>query len=247
MIQTLTIIIPAFNESKRILRTLDEIDSYIQKRKLQDLVSVIVINDGSLDDTELIIQNWISNTAKNKNLFQVSGYAQNQGKGYAVNQGISKATGDLILYIDADGAAPIEELEKLLSVLKNGFDVVIGSRVIRMDNSKVKMSFLRRFTGRVFHTILSLLKLAEFKDTQCGFKLFKSSAAKKLAQYQQCFGFSFDIEYLFLLKNMDYKIKEVPINWCHVPGSKVNLLRDSIKMLIEVLKIRFIYKYNLKT
>jgi dolichyl-phosphate beta-glucosyltransferase len=102
------------------------------------------------------------------------------------------------------------------------------------------MSFTRKLSGRIFHFILNMLDLADVRDTQCGFKLFKSHLAKKLTQNQKCFGFSFDIEYLFLAKRYGSKIKEVPINWHHVEGSKVNIFKDSIKMLLEVLKIRFI-------
>lgn len=245
MNKPLTIIIPAFNESKRILKTLNEIDEYILKKSLKKFLRVVVVNDGSSDDTEQTVKNWIQTKCKNKELFEIFGYTPNRGKGYAVREGFLRASTDLILYTDADGAAPIDEVGKLLLAIEDNFDAAIGSRVIKTSDSKVTMSVLRRFTGRIFHTILSILGLAEFKDTQCGFKLFKSSLAKKLAQNQKCFGFSFDIEYLFLAKKWGYKIKEVPINWYHIEGSKVNVFRDSIKMLIEVLKIRFFYKYNI--
>ncbi len=244
MNETLTIVIPAFNESKRILKTLNEIDEYIFKKSLKNFLRVIVVNDGSLDDTELTVKNWIQLKGKNKELFQVLGYTPNYGKGYAVREGFLRASTDLVLYTDADGAAPIIEAEKLLAAIKDGYDVAIGSRVIKTSNSEVTMSVFRRFIGRIFHMILSILGLAEFKDTQCGFKLFRSAIAKELVQNQKCFGFSFDIEYLFLLKRMGYKIKEVPISWYHVGGSKVNIFKDSIRMLLEVLKIRFVYKYN---
>lgn len=242
---SLTIVIPAYNESNRILRTLSDIDKYISTNSLQKVFQALIINDGSLDETEQTVKNWIKFESHNKDLFQVYGYMPNRGKGYAIKEGFLKAKTDLVLYTDADGAAPIAEVEKLLLVINDGYDVAIGSRVIKRADSKVTMSAIRRFIGRIFHSILNILSLAEFKDTQCGFKLFKSSIARDLAENQKCFGFSFDIEYLFLLKKMNCKIKEVPINWYHVEGSKVNIFRDSIKMLIEVLKIRFLYKYNI--
>ena len=244
MNKSITIVIPAFNESKRIYKALDDVDLYISKISKTDLFEVIIVNDGSTDNTLGVVNDWIQNKSKNKKCFQLISYIPNRGKGYAVRKGFLKVSTDLVLYTDADGAAPIGEIEKLLLAIEDNFYAAIGSRMIKTSNSEVKMSFMRKFTGRIFHTILSILGLAEFKDTQCGFKLFKSSLANKLAQNQKCFGFSFDIEYLFLAKKLGYKIKEVPINWYHVQGSKVSIFRDSVKMLIEVLKIRFFYKYN---
>ncbi len=245
MNETLTIVIPAFNESKRIYKTLDDIDSYINKISKPDFFQIIIVNDGSTDNTTDVVNNWSQNESKNKKCFQLVSYMPNRGKGYAVREGFLKVSTDLVLYTDADGAAPIEEIEKLQKAINEGFDLVIGSRILKDSTSEVSMSFTRRFSGRIFHSVLSMFDLARVKDTQCGFKLFKSSLAKKSAQNQKCFGFSFDIEYLFLAKKWGYKIKEVPINWYHVEGSKVNIFRDSVKMLIEVLKIRFLYKYNI--
>lgn len=242
--KTLTIIIPAFNESKRILKALNDIDSYVSRTKTQEKFKVIVVDDGSLDNTREVVKNWIQNESKNKELFSVISYVPNRGKGYAVQEGFFRASTELVLYTDADGACPIQEVEKLLPWASNGYDIVVGSRIIESQDTKVKMSFLRRVIGRGFHLVLSLLNLAEIKDTQCGFKLFKSTCAKKLAQNQKCFNYSFDIEYLFLAKKFGFKLKEVPVNWYHASGSKVNLFKDSIKMFIEVLKIRFVYKYN---
>ena len=245
MNETLTIIIPAFNESSRITKALNDIDSYISKISKPDLFQVIIVNDGSTDNTSGVVNGWIQNESKNKKCFQLTGYMPNRGKGYAVNLGFLKASNSIVLYTDADGAAPINEVQKLLEAIKSDYDAAIGSRVIKDKDTKVSMSFTRRLTGRVFHLVLSILGLASLKDTQCGFKLFRMDAAKKLAENQKCFGFSFDIEYLFLLKKFGYKIKEVPINWYHIEGSKVNIFRDSVKMLVEVLKIRFLYKYNI--
>lgn len=247
--KTLTILIPAFNESKRIVKTLDNIDAYISKtsslyNSLPYKLNATVVSDGSTDNTDSTVNEWIQNKSKNKNSFTMISYKPNKGKGYAVREGILNIESDFILYTDADGASPIEELEKLISWIDKGFDIVIGSRIVKDNNSKVKMSFIRRFVGRVFHSLLKLCDLADVVDTQCGFKLFKTTVVKKIAINQKCFGFSFDIEYLYLARMFGYKIKEVSINWYHVEGSKVNLAKDSIKMFIEVLKIRFINKYN---
>lgn len=241
---SLTIVIPAYNESKRIIKTLNDIDSYILKNPLSLSFQVIVVNDGSTDNTEATVNNWIQKESKNKGCFKIITYIPNHQKGYAVREGILNAVCDLILYTDADGASPIQEVEKLIHWINSGFDIACGSRILKDEDTKVSMSFQRRFVGLIFHLVLRLCSLANLRDTQCGFKLFKLEAAKRLAKSQQCFNYSFDIEYLFMAKKFGYKIKEVPINWYHVEGSKVNILRDSIKMFLEVLKIRFIYKYN---
>lgn len=244
MNETLTIIIPAYNESARISKCLYDIDTYITEKNKANLFKVIVVNDGSTDNTQDTVNNWVQKDARNKNCFCVINYKPNKGKGNAVKTGILNTTSDLVLYTDADGASPAKEFEKLLHSINSGADVAIGSRVLKDEKSNVKMTLKRRFIGLVFHLILKSLNLADVKDTQCGFKLFKTEALKKIAKEQKCLNYSFDIEYLFLAKKFGCKITEVPINWYHVEGSKISILRDSIKMLLEVLKIRFIYKYN---
>lgn len=243
--RSVSIVIPSYNESERIIAYLDLIKDYISSSMKTRIEEVIIVNDGSKDNTEEVVSNWIESLElQEKEKFSVVGYGQNQGKGFAVREGFLQSSSDFIMYTDADGASPIEEIEKLLLGVSSGYDVCCGSRVLKDESVKVKMSFNRRFTGFVFHIILQILGLAELQDTQCGFKLFKKEVAKKLAKEQKCFNFSFDIEYLFLSKKYGYKIKEIPINWNHVKGSKVNVIVDSLKMLYEVLKIRFIYKYN---
>lgn len=239
---SLTILIPAYNETNRITSSLDKIDEYISKKN--NLIKVLIVNDGSTDDTELKVNTWIQKNSKNKDDFELLSYTPNRGKGYAIREGFLKINTDVVLYTDADCASPVEESERLVGFLKDGYDIICGSRILRNNNTKVKMSFMRRCVGFVFHTFLFLLGLANLKDTQCGFKLFKTPAAKKIATSQQCFNYSFDVEYLYLAKKFGYKIKEVSVNWQEISGSKVNVLRDSIKMLIGILKIRFVYKYN---
>lgn len=244
MNQTLTIVIPAYNESKRIIKNLGSIDRYIARRQLENLFKVLIVDDGSTDVTKEVVENWINYDSKNKSCFSLISHKPNKGKGYTVKRGFSEVTTDLVMYTDADGACPIEEVEKLIHSIDNGYDVACGSRILKDGNVKVNIGAKRRFIGLIFHMILRVLGLADLKDTQCGFKLFTTSSARKIVEGQKCFGYSFDVEYLFLAKRFGFKIKEVPVNWYHVEGSKVNLLRDSIKMLLEVLKIRFVYKYN---
>lgn len=243
--KSLTIIIPAYNESKRIIPTLLSIDSYIGTKSVENLVHVIVVNDGSKDDTEGVVRKWIKSICRNKESFELVSYQKNQGKGFAVREGIERANSDLILYIDADGSIPITELGKLIQEIDIGFDVVCGSKFLTGDNTSVKMKLNRRIADMIFHLILKLLRLNILKDTQCGFKLFKAEIAKTLATNQKCFNYAFDIEYLFLAKKCGYKIKEVPVSSHHQEGSKLNLVVDGLRMLIDIFKIKFIHDYNI--
>lgn len=242
---SLTIVIPAFNEARRIVSTLSDIDKFISEENLTDSYKVLVVSDGSTDNTNEVVSRWINLHCKNKISFELYSYTPNKGKGYAIREGFLRSKTDLVMYSDADGASSVHELSKLLSFIDEGYDVVCGSRILRDREVKVKMGIKRRIVGLVFHVILRVLGLANLMDTQCGFKLFKKEVVDKIIQEQKCFNYSFDVEYLFLAKLYGCKVKEVAVNWEHIHGSKVSILRDSVKMLLEVLKIRFVYKYNI--
>lgn len=242
---SITIVIPAFNEAKRITSTLSNIDKYITERFEGNNCKVIVVDDGSTDETKEVVVNWINSCCKNKGSFIIHAYFPNVGKGYAIKEGFLRSYAELVIYSDADGASPIQELDRLIPFIEEGFDVVCGSRILKGTGVRVKMGFKRRIVGLIFHLILRFLGLANLMDTQCGFKLFKKDVADKIVHYQKCFNYSFDVEYLFLSKLLGYRVKEVAVNWEHIHGSRVSILRDSVKMLLEVLKIRFVYKYNI--
>ncbi|NLF24039.1 MAG: glycosyltransferase, partial [Deltaproteobacteria bacterium] len=164
----------------------------------------------------------------------------NRGKGFAVRIGMLNARGNLLLFADADGSAPIAELPRLEEALKQGAQIAIGSRALVSPETHVKARWYRRLPGRIFNLSVNLLVLPEFADTQCGFKLFTAKAARFLFERQRANQFSFDIELLFMAHQVGLKVVEVPINWQHVRGSKVSLLKDSIKMFVDifVFKIR---------
>jgi len=148
------------------------------------------------------------------------------------------ALGALILYDDADGASPIEEFARLEAAMNLGADIAIGSRAIFAADTAVKTIFIRKAMGRVFNLLVNLLLLPQITDTQCGFKLFRRAVARRIFSQQHADGFSFDVEILFLAKRAGFKITEVPINWTNVPGSKVNLIKDSLLMFIDVVRFR---------
>src|SRR3989338_4908484 len=177
---TITIIIPAYNESQRISRTLFEIDAYITKTSSQNQIKVITVDDGSIDNTENVVKNWIKDRCINKQCFETISYLPNHGKVYAVREGFLKAESDVVLYTDADGACSINELEKLMLWLDRGFDITCGSRILKNDISEVKMSFKRRLSGLVFHSILKFFGLASPKTFKIEWKTNPDNLRLKL-------------------------------------------------------------------
>ncbi len=230
----LSIIIPAYNEGKRIENTLKTWLAYLKKNKWN--FELIVVDDGSKDNTFIIVK-------KFKNVKLIS-YKPNHGKGHAVRTGVLASKGDYVLFCDADLSTPVEELGNLFPYLNN-YEIVIASRALK--ESRVKTLFIRKFLGRIFNFIVGILMSFYIKDTQCGFKLFRKEAAKEIFNKQIINGWAFDVEILFLAKKLDYKTKEVPIKWQHFEHEGVTPARQTIKMFKEVLKIRLnslLGKYN---
>lgn len=229
----ISVIIPVYNESKRIVPSLMAIIDYC--KKTFNMYEIIIIDDGSTDNTKEVL----SEIVKNNNIKFIT-YEKNKGKGYAVRQGILVSKGNFILITDADLSTPIEEVEKLLIFCESCYDVVIGSRWLKESEILIKQPWWREVMGRVFNIIVrSLLKL-EFMDTQCGFKLLRGEVGKYLAKRAIIDRFAFDVEILYLSKKEGFKIKEVPVKWLNSKDSKVKPIRDSLNCLIDVIKIKFI-------
>ena len=221
----LSVVIPAYNEEKRIESTLKKCLDYLNSQRYD--FELIVVDDGSSDKTAAIVK-------KFKQVKLVN-YGANQGKGHAVKIGILNSTGDYVLFCDADLSTPIEEVGKLLKFIKD-YDVVIASRALKESNVKTK--FYRRLLGRGFAFIVNLFAVSGVKDTQCGFKLFKNQASKKIFVKQLISGWAFDVEVLFLARKFGYKIKEVPVRWMHFDHAGVNPTGSTFRMLREIFKIR---------
>jgi dolichyl-phosphate beta-glucosyltransferase len=168
--------------------------------------------------------------------------ADNRGKGYAVRTGIVNSRGNQILFADADGATPIAELERLEAAIAAGADVASGSRAAHASDDTVDARPLRRFMGRTFHRLVEGLTVRGILDTQCGFKLFRGPVAHALFSRMRMSGFSFDVEVLMMAQGQGYRITEVPVNWTHQPGSKVNLVSDSARMAWDLFTIRRRYR-----
>ena len=234
MAPMVSIVIPAFNEAARIENTIREVQHFLQRFPFPH--ELIIVYDGSVDDTPKIIERSRFpgiRSLRNEN---------NHGKGYAVRQGVLAATGDYVLFSDADLSAPIEELEKLLDVaLKEKADVVIGSRAVDRSMIQVHQSAMRESGGILFNWVVRLLLGLRLHDTQCGFKLFKRDRMLNIFKKQTTDGFGFDPELLFLAAKSGLKIREVPVRWSHAEGSKIRFLRDGIGMFLDLVRIRWNY------
>lgn len=229
----LSIIIPAYNEEKRIEGTLDEIFHFLQKR--YDRYEVIVVDDGSTDKT-LDLLNRINNQHRS---LKVLHHKKNRGKGYAVKRGMLNACGKYVLFCDADSSTPIDELDAFICYLQNGYDVVIGSRNMEGADVKIYQPPIRRKMGQVFTVLTQRLLVSEISDITCGFKCFRGDIVRDIFLRQQLHDWSFDAEILFITQERGYKIKELPVCWSDVSGTKVKLLRDSTRSFWGLLKIRF--------
>jgi len=229
----LSIIIPAYNEEKRIEKTLREINNYLKKQSYDS--EILVVSDGSRDRTNEIVKNLRETEIKNLNLIEEK---ENYGKGYAVRIGMLKANGKYRLFSDSDNSTPIEQIEKIWPEFEKGFDIVIGSRDIKGAILDPPQKFLRRVLGKIFILVRKIIiGLWELQDTQCGFKAFTEQSALEIFPKCKINRFAFDPEVLLIAKKFGFKIKEIPIYWKNDPLSKVKF-KSMVKMFIDLLKIR---------
>jgi dolichyl-phosphate beta-glucosyltransferase len=232
----LSVIVPAFNEERRLPPTLIDIIDFFDRKAIS--YEVLVIDDGSADSTAEVVRKF-ERVRSQVRLIQLP---KNYGKGHAVRLGVLNSRGSRILFADADGATPIQEFDRLEAALLSGADIAIGSRALASTDTKVATSIHRRFLGRVFNKCVNLILLPTIADTQCGFKMFTRKTAMFLFRRQRADRFSFDVELLYMAHKANLNIKEVPINWTNVPGSKVNLVRDSLAMFRDVFRFRVIHR-----
>lgn len=229
----ISIIIPAYNEEKRLSRTLEKVDEYLKKQSFS--YEIIVVSDGSKDKTSQVVKDLIPRI---QNLRLIDN-KENHGKGYVVRQGMLDAKGEYRLFTDADNSTSIDQIEKMLPEFEKGFKVVIGSRDIKGAVIATPQSWIRRRLGDIFNLIVQVISgLWGIWDTQCGFKGFTSKAAEDIFQKCKIDRWAFDVEILVISKKLGYKIKEIPVTWVNDPESKVKL-KGMIKMLFEVFQIRW--------
>jgi dolichyl-phosphate beta-glucosyltransferase len=228
----LSVVVPAYNEETRIGQTLRRMLEYLDAQNYT--FELLIVDDGSTDNTRAVVRE----TAADRENVRVLHYAENRGKGYAVRYGMLHAAGDFILFSDADLATPIEEAEKLFNSQRKGDEVVIASRDLPGSVLERRQSALREFGGKLFNRCVQMIAVPGIRDTQCGFKLFTRAAAQNIFSRCQIDNFSFDVEVLYLARQLGYPIVEVPVRWIHREGSKVRFLRDAWRMLKTLFRIR---------
>jgi dolichyl-phosphate beta-glucosyltransferase len=228
----LSIVIPAFNETARLPGTLRDVTTYLDDTGVH--AEVIVVDDGSRDATSTVVRAAIAQDPR----IRLIRLPRNRGKGYAVRVGVLSAVGRHVLFSDADGATPLSEVERLIAALKRGADIAIGSREQRTAGVQVRARLGRRIAGRLFHQIVKFTGVSEISDTQCGFKLFPADVAADLFPRLRLDGYAFDVELLLVAQRRGLRIAEVPVNWTHQPGSKINVVTDGLRMAYDVLRVR---------
>jgi dolichyl-phosphate beta-glucosyltransferase len=233
----LSVIIPAYNEEKRLPNTLRLVDEYLKRQKYE--YEIIVVNDGSKDKTAQIVQD-LKLQITNLKLIDRK---ENKGKGYSVKEGMLKAQGEYRLFMDADNSTSIDQIEKMWPWFEKEYDIVIGSRDIKGAILDPPQPFFRRFVGKIFRWASNIIcGTWGILDTQCGFKCFTKKAAETIFPRTKIERFAFDVEILVIAKILGLKVKEIPVYWRNDPNSKVKL-KSAIKMGLDLFKIRW---YKLK-
>jgi glycosyltransferase involved in cell wall biosynthesis len=227
--RSISIIIPAYNEEKRLPATLQRVRAYLDAASW-DFAEIVVVDDGSHDGTAELAR------AAGARVLQNPG---NRGKGYTVRHGMLEARGEWALFTDADLSSPIEELDKLIDAVdRAGAQAAIGSRAVDRSLVGVHQPLFREYIGRLFNLVIRAITGLPFHDTQCGFKLFEAAAAREIFQRQRLDGFGFDVEVLFIAQRLGYRALEVPVRWNDVAGTKVSLWRGMAAFL-DPLKVRW--------
>lgn len=233
MLPETTIVIAAYNEEQRLPDTLVKIQSYLAATEHH--AEIVVVDDGSTDSTAALVQA-LSEQIPGLRLIS---YPRNRGKGYALRKGVLSSRGKVVLVTDADLSTPIEELETLRPHLhSHGHHIAIGSRALPLSEIVQAQPAWRRGMSRTFNRMVKFLVLDDFKDTQCGFKLFSGEVARSLFHKARIDRFAYDVEILALAKNQGYRVAEVPIKWKNSTASKVRPVLDSLQMLADLVKIR---------
>lgn len=231
--RAISVIVPAYNEERRIGRTLERVLEYLGRAGRP--FEVIVVDDGSVDGTADVVRR----VAASEPRVRLVCLDRNRGKGMAVRRGVLESTGEVVLFSDADLSTPIEEVETLAARLANGSDVAIGSRSARGARVEVHQPWYRELMGKGFNVLVRVLAIPDFVDTQCGFKCFTRDAARAVFARARIDRFAFDVEALVIARCLGYRVVEVPIRWADEPHSRVGVVRDSLSMFLDLLRIRW--------
>ena len=229
MRRSISIIIPAYNEEKRLPATLERVRTYLNGSSWE-FSEIVVVDDGSQDTTAEVARRFGARVLENPG---------NRGKGYTVRHGMLEARGEWALFTDADLSAPIDELGRLWSAVeREGAPAAIGSRALDRSLIGVHQPSFRENMGRIFNFAMRLATGLPFRDTQCGFKLFETAVAREIFRRQRLDGFGFDVEVLYIARRLGYRTLEIPVRWNDVTGTKVSLWRGLMAFL-DPLKVRW--------
>lgn len=235
----LSVVVPAYNEERRLGATLDRIAGYLDERGLQ--AEILVVDDGSIDGTARIADENLR--GRRGRLVRNPG---NRGKGYSVRRGVLEASGRWVLLTDADLSSPIEEHEVLAAAVREkDLDVAIGSRAIDPGKVEIRQNFIRQTMGKTFNFAIRAMTGLPFRDTQCGFKLMDLSRVRPIFETMVVDRFAFDVEFLFLSMRFGLSVAEIPVVWRNAPGSKVSVFRDPLNMLTDVARVRWRFRRGL--
>lgn len=232
----LSVIIPVYNEEKRVSKTLEGVFKYLKAKRMT--AEILVVDDGSRDKTLQVVGKF-KRQSTSRRMLKILKHSVNKGKGAAVRTGALAANGKVLIYMDADNATALSEFEKFKPIVKRGVDVVVGSRAIDRKQVKVHQPLYREVIGRVGNIIIQALVVPGISDTQCGFKAFSQKAAKSIFPLQRIDGFGFDVELLFISKKHGFSILETSVEWKDDPNTRVNALRDSIRTFTDLFIIRW--------
>jgi dolichyl-phosphate beta-glucosyltransferase len=235
---TLSIVIPVFNEERRLRKLLDGLQADAERIASSldlELLEVIVVEDGSTDRTAELLAEFDGLAER----FRVIRFPRNRGKGAAVRDGMLAARGELALMTDADLSTPLGELGLLLEPVRQGADLAIGSRALDRTKVLVHQPIYRELMGRAFNRLLRRITKLPYRDTQCGFKLFRLDTGIRLFELQRVAGFAFDAELLVNARRLGLAVKEIPVRWIDDPDTHVSLVRSSAQMALDTLRIAY--------
>jgi len=224
----ISIIIPAYNEEKRLSRTIVDLSSFLKSNNIES--EILIVNDGSTDNTSRL--DMPASNIRMINLFK------NIGKGGAVKEGVLSSMGDIIIFIDSDNSINTGHIKEAVALLDNEYDIVIGSRELKDSITIKDQPRIRKIVGRIFSFLVKLIRLSSIEDTQCGFKAFKSNAAREIFKKAKIKRFAFDVEILCIAKVDGYRVKEIPVKWINNEDSRVTF-KSIFVMLLDIIRIRY--------
>lgn len=232
-VDSVTVVIPAYNEAQRLPPTLAKVVAYARQQPRR--LDLVLVDDGSKDGTADLAQSLVGDQIP----LTVLVNDPNRGKGFSVKRGLLEGGGQCVLFTDADLSTPIEETDRLLAEIEAGADVAIGSRAMRGSQVQVHQPWWREKAGKLFGALTRALVLPGIHDSQCGFKCFRREAAHAILSHQTLDGWAFDVEVLLIARKLGYSIAEVPVQWVNDPNSKVHMLTDGPRMLADMVRARW--------